>query len=252
MEDIWDGRTMINFYTLPQVQKYLKKGTDEQYQFTNMKIYKHFGLIAKTGGGKTNAVMNYLKLTSQGKGTFDHIFFCYQTDEELYDYLKDINKKQKQITFIKGVSNFPDVSEFPDQVSNEKEKKFLVVFDDCLNEISKPNIKKIEDYFKLGRKRGITLTFLGQRYYDVSKFVRAQLSYTLIANMGMKDAVAILKDSGADMSKEKLMKIFKYATRKESDKDMPFMKICNINCPAGEKFARNYTDFIDVNDPMFN
>lgn len=251
MADNWDGKKMINFYTLPKVQKYLKKGDDEQYQWTNMKIYKHFGLIARTGAGKTNALLNYLKLTSQGKGTFDHIFFCYQTDEELYDYLKDSIPK-KQITFIKGVDNFPDVNEFPDQVKNEKERKYLVVFDDCLNEINKKNIKKIEDYFKLGRKRSITLSFLGQRYYDVSKFVRAQLSYTLIANMGIKDAVAILKDSGADMTKEKLMKIFKYAVRKEDDDDLPFMKICNINCPASEKFSRNFTDFIDTNDPMFN
>jgi hypothetical protein len=241
-----DGKKIINFYTLPQVQKYIKKGTDDQFKFTHCKIYKHMLICSLTGGGKTNLLLNYIYLTSQAKkGTFDHIFFCYQTDEELYDFLKD-NIDKKTITFIKGVENFPDVNVFEDQVKNDKEIKYLVVFDDCLNEIKKDTKKKMEDYFKIGRKKGMTLIFLTQRYYNTSTFVRAQVSYVFLSGLSGRDASLVLKDCGLnDMSKEKLIKIYKYATQKESENDLPFLKINKMICPEDEKFARNFSDFID-------
>jgi len=241
-----DGKNMINFYKLDKVKKYLPKDDDEQYQFTGCKIFKHILFVAPTGGGKTNALMNYILLTSEPKkGTFDHIFLCYETDEVLYEVLKDsINKKT--ITFIKGVENMPDVRVFKDQVANEKLQKYLVIFDDCVNEISKVQRKKIEDYFKIGRKKGITLAFLSQRYYDTSKFVRAQVSYVFLAGLGNKDIAPILKDASLDLTKEQLVSIFNYATKPDENNDMPMLKITKIVCPKNVKFARNFTDYIDI------
>jgi hypothetical protein len=179
-------------------------------------------------------------------GTFDHILFCYATDEILYEYLQS-KIDRKLITFIRGISAFPDVNQFRDAVDQDEPKKYLVIFDDCLNEINKANVKKIEDYFKVGRKKNITLIFLAQRYYDVNKFVRAQVSYLFLAGMTGRDASMILRDAGlGDMSKEQLIEIFKKATHKESPEDMPFLKINKMVCPSNEKFARNFTDFIPI------
>ena len=156
------------------------------------------------------------------------------------------NIDKKRITFIKGLDKFPDVNEFPDQVNNDEEKKYLVVFDDCVNERNPRTLKKIEDYFKLGRKRGITLVFLSQRYYDTSRFVRAQCSYVFLAGLAGRDATAVLKDCGlADISKEELTRMFKYATEKEDNNDMPFLKINKMVCPESEKFSRNFTDLLN-------
>jgi DNA helicase HerA-like ATPase len=239
-----DGKKMINFYTLPKMQKYLKKSEDEQLMYTNCKIYKHMLICAPTGGGKSNCIANYIMLSSeQKKGMFDHIFFCYETDEELYLFLKE-NIDKKKITFIRGIGNFPDVNVFPDQVTNDEERIFLIIFDDCINEKNKILLKKIEDYFKLGRKRGITLCFLTQRYYDTSKFVRAQVSYVFLAGLSGRDASAVLKDCGlSDISKAQLTKIFKLATRKEDDTDLPFLKIYKMVCPTDQKFSRNSLTF---------
>jgi energy-coupling factor transporter ATP-binding protein EcfA2 len=245
-----DGKKMINFYTLPKVQKYLSKTEDEQYGLTNCKIYKHILLCGGTGSGKSNCLLNYIMLTSEPKGgTFDHIFVCYQTDEELYLFLHD-NVDKKKITFIKGVDSFPDVSKFPDQVNNEEEKKYLVIFDDCVNELKPANKKKVEDYFKLGRKRGITLLFLTQGFYETSKFVRKQVSYCFLAgSVSGRDCTAILKDCGvSDVTKDQLLKMFKTATTKEDNNDMPMLKINKTVCPINEKFSRNFTDFLNPDE----
>jgi hypothetical protein len=243
------GKNMINFYKLQSVQKYLDKDNDEQLKFTGMKILKHFLIVGKTGAGKSNCLLNYIHLTSlPKKGTFDHIFFCYQTDEALYQYLKD-NIDKKQITFIKGVADFPSVDDFADSINEDKKKapkRYLIIFDDCLNEVNKANIKKIEDYFKIGRKKSITLCFLTQRYFDTSKFVRSQISYVLIASISVRDAKAILKDSGSDLNNEQLMKLFKIATKKQSEDDIPFMKITMIETPINKKYSRNFLDFLAI------
>jgi hypothetical protein len=243
-----DGKNMINVYKLDQMKKYLHSTVDEQVQYTGCKIQKHLLFCAITGGGKSNALLNYLFLTSQGKGTFDHIFICYETDETLYEYLKD-NIDDDTITFIKGIENMPDVRKFKDNIHNEVEKNYLLVFDDCVNEINRMQKKKIDDYFKVGRKKGFTLAFLSQRYYDTSKFVRAQCSYIFLAGISSRDIAPILKEASIDMPKEELIKIFKYATKKDPDNDLPMLKITKIECPIEEKFARNFTDYI--NPDMF-
>jgi len=241
------GSEMINFYKLKDVQKLMDHDADEQYEFTNCKIYKHLLIVGGTGAGKSNCLLNYIFLTGlPKKGTFDCILFCYETDEFLYEFLKE-KLTPGTIVFIKGVSNFPDVEKFPDLIDQKEPKKYLVVFDDCLNEKNKANVKKIQDYFKLGRKRGITLAFLTQRYYSTDIFIRAQISYLFLAGqISSKDASCILKDTSlGDMDKTTLMKIFNFATKKETPDDMPFLKINKMVCPIGEKFSRNFTDFID-------
>ena len=88
---------MINFYNLKELNKYDNKDKDEQLKFTGMKIFKHFLIVGKTGSGKTNALMNYIRLSSiPSKGTFDKIFISYQTNEPLYDFLKEKFNRKKE------------------------------------------------------------------------------------------------------------------------------------------------------------
>ena len=122
-----------NFYNSTRIKKKLPKLTDFQQEYTGMKISKHFMIAAGTGGGKTNALYSYLIETSKPKnGTFKHIFIVYKTDEPLYDDLKE--QIQDGITFVKSISELPDVDEFPDSIEHKYKYNFLVVFDDCLNQ----------------------------------------------------------------------------------------------------------------------
>ena len=64
-----------NFYNSTRIKKKLPKQKDEQFQYTLMKISKHFMIAAGTGGGKTNALYSYIIETSKPKnGTFKHIY----------------------------------------------------------------------------------------------------------------------------------------------------------------------------------
>ena len=69
----------INIYKTKKLQKYLNNEIDNQKEFTGIGISKHILLCGSTGSGKTNALLNYLILTSKPKlGTFSHIFLCYK------------------------------------------------------------------------------------------------------------------------------------------------------------------------------
>ena len=121
--------SLINFYETESVKKRLPKGKDEQYQFTNIKIRTRNLLCGGSGTGKTNALMNYIYLSSQPKkGTFKHVYLLYKTDEPLYDDL--IEKLGKHITVFKEISKIPKVEEFPDNPKYE----ILFIFDDVVTE----------------------------------------------------------------------------------------------------------------------
>ncbi len=241
------GKNMINFYTLDSVKKYVKnQGDDKQYKFTGMKNGKHILSVGSTGSGKTNSLLNYLKLTSI-EPTFDAVFLCYITDEELYDYLEG---EYNKIFMYKGFNNFPNVDDFPDTAHSKQPKKFLMIFDDIVNEqTNKMAKKKIDDWFKIGRKKGFTIFYMSQSYYLTPKFIRLQCSYVLLqGSLKGRDLNDILKDCGisTDIDKNKLLRIFEYCTTPDKLNDMPMLKICKLPCPANEKFSRNFIDYINT------
>jgi len=233
----------INFYTLAEVQRLMPKEIDEQYKFTGMKICRHILICGSTGAGKTNAFLNYLKLASSPKnGTFSHVLLCYKTEEYLYEYLQSKLKKD-QLSMYKSVSDFPDVDEFTDQT----EKKYLIIFDDCVNDKDKQSTNKINRYFTYGRKKGITLLFLSQSFFDTSTFIRKQLGYVLLCGIrGKRDLNLILKDySIGDIDVKTLNNMYQTAMMKRNADDIPFFKLDCSTCPMTERFSRNFIDYID-------
>lgn len=164
---------ITNFYTIKSVQKKLPKHKDEQYDYTKMKINTRFLIIGLSGAGKTNALMNYIELSTRCKsGTFDHIFLCYKTDEPLYNFL--IEELEENISVYKSLNDFPDVSQFTDAVNSKKKNppKYLCIFDDCVNDKDSLSVKKINEYFAFSRKKNITCCFISQSYFDCETFIR--------------------------------------------------------------------------------
>jgi hypothetical protein len=234
-----------NFYNSTRIKKKLPKQKDEQFQYTLMKLNKHFMIAAGTGGGKTNALYSYLIETSKPKnGTFKHIFIVYKTDEPLYDDLKE--QIQDGITFVKSISELPDVDEFPDSIEHKYKYNFLVVFDDCVNDKSKQDYDKVKKYFTYGRKKGITICYLTQSFYTADSFIRKQLSYILLLGIkGKRDLNNILSDFGSlEAEPDELYRVFKYATTPLNDNDIPFLKICTEKCPENQKFTRDWIELI--------
>ena len=233
--------SLINFYETESVKKRLPKTKDEQYEFTNIKIRSRNLLCGGSGTGKTNAIMNYIYLSSQPKkGTFKHVYLLYKTDEPLYDDL--IEKLGKNISVYKEISKIPKVDEFPDNAKHE----ILWIFDDVVNETKASDIKIIQDYYKIGRKKGITSFFLTQSYYATNKFFRDNLNNVLLLSIkSKKDFNRIISEYEIpEVTPEQVHRMFKYSTTQQ----LNFFKITCDHVPLEQKFTHNFTEFLNPQD----
>lgn len=244
-----------NHYKSERIQKLLPKIEDKQVKYTGMnRINKHFLIAGGTGSGKTNTLYDYIIQTSRDGGTFQHIFLCYKTDEPLYDDLKE--QLADQISCYKSVADLPSVDEFPDlndvvkALKDQGKKKmdipqYLLILDDCINDKDKASTDKINKYFTYGRKKGFTLAFLSQSYYRTNIFVREQVSYLLLQNTGGKRALnALLTNAVPDCDPDVLLRIFKRATARTCDEEIPFLKIDLTTIDTRKKFSKCWLDYI--------
>jgi hypothetical protein len=93
VENSNNDNKIINFYEIPKVKENMKDYYNPGFQKTQMKIPSRIGVVAMTGAGKSNAIMNYIKLCSEnGDGTFAHIHILHKLDEPLYTYLSEVCK----------------------------------------------------------------------------------------------------------------------------------------------------------------
>jgi hypothetical protein len=234
-----------NFYKSIRIQKKLPKIKDEQFEYTGMRINQHFLICGGTGTGKTNALYSYLLETSRPKNvTFKHIFVVYKTEEPLYEDLKE--QLGKGISFYKSIADLPSVDEFPDAIIDNFKHQYLIVFDDCVNDKDKNSYTKVKKFFTYGRKKGITIWYLTQSFFDADGFIRKQMSYLLLLSIkGKTDLNNILREFGSlQCELKELYRIFKTATEKRGD-ELPFLKINCCACDDNVKFSRDYLDFIE-------
>jgi hypothetical protein len=230
---------MLNFYELNDVKKLNTPSYNPHFKQTQMNIPFRCGLIGASGSGKTNALMNYIRLTS---GTFGEIHICYKTTEPLYELL-DKKLKSKNIYFYTDVSKMPEPKDL-----KEKEKQKLIIFDDMLADKDQT---KIINYFIYGRKQNCSTFILSQSYYGVPKTIRGQFSYLILVKVsGQRDLNMILKDTGSlGLEDESLLK--KMYNKATSTK-MNFLKIDLNTSDLNKKFSINFTDFFKLTDEIAN
>jgi hypothetical protein len=239
---------MINFYEQDFVKKHLPKKDDLQKEYTGMEINKHILLCGMTGAGKTNALLNYIYLTTlPPKGTFDAIFLCYKTDEALYKGLAEkINKKNQLQRFfqIKGIEKFPHCDSFPDY-DPENPKEYLIIFDDIVSDKMTKHLEKVEKYYSYGRKKGLTCVYLTQSFFDSPRFLRKNFSYLLLLTINNKRELKdILRLYSLNVSEEVLQRMFNYATNER----MSLFKLCTIVCEESKRFSKDFTNYLNPKD----
>lgn len=240
----------INFYTLKEVQKHMPKLNDEQKEYTGIQIGEHILACGKTGSGKSNCLLNYLVLTSKPKKpTFKKVFFVYKTWEPLYKYLQE--KLKDNIIFFKGLNDkdFPSCNSFKD-LSNKDTDRYLFVFDDCVNDKSTKDMIKIKDYYTFGRKKGFTIFFLTQSFFQTDQFFRKNTSWILLNGIsGNRDLSTILRDYAVgDIDVKTMVNMYRYCKKVRKTGEINFMKICCVECPDDKRFSRNWLDYLNPND----
>ena len=142
--------------------------------------------------------------------------------------------------------NYENTDYYFNSIRNARlfERKLLVIVYD-VNDKDKASYVKVKNYFTYGRKKGITLAYLTQSFFESDGFIRKQMSYLLLLSIkGKTDLNNILREYGSLQTDPKeLYKIFKTATEKHGD-ELPFLKInCNA-CDNDVKFSRDFLEYI--------
>jgi hypothetical protein len=187
-------------------------------------------IVAPSGSGKTNFLINLISLFSKGKkGTFSTInIITRNKDEPLYKW---ILTKTDQIIIKEGLSNTPKLDDF------DKEKNHLVVWDDLV--LSK-DLSMVENYYIRARKLNVSVIFISQSYFKIPKVIRNNCSYMVLLKLsGQREVNLILSEFGLGITKDELMAFYSYATR---EKFSPL--IIDMEADPADRFRKGFSEVL--------
>lgn len=226
-----DGGKIVNMYEkIPK--EFLDKVDNPNYHLHNLKIPFRMCVVAPSGSGKTNYLVNLIRIFSSGdKGTFQTITIITKNkDEPLYKW---ITSKCDQIVIKEGLSNTPPLDKF------DKDVNHLVVWDDLV--LSK-DLTMVENYYIRARKLNVSVVFISQSYFKIPKIIRNNCSYMVLLKLsGNREVNVILSEFGLGITKDELLAVYKYAT---TEKMSPL--IIDMEADPINRFRKGFTEVISL------
>jgi hypothetical protein len=223
---------IINLYE-KMPKEFLDNAENPNFHLHKLKLPFRMCIVAPSGSGKTNFLINVLKLFCSGdKGTFQSInIITRNKDEPLYRWISSVCE---QIIITEGLSTSPALDKF------DKEKNHLVVFDDLV--LSK-TLDVVENYYIRARKLNCSVIFISQSYFRIPKIIRNNCSYMVLLKLsGNREVNLILSEFGLGVSKEELTEIYKYAT---SEKFSPLL--IDLEESPDARFRKGLLEIININ-----
>ena len=187
-------------------------------------------VVAPSGSGKTNFLVNLISLFCADGGTFEDITIITRNkDEPLYNWLAE---QSDQIRIVEGLTNTPELDKM------DKDAQHLVVWDDL---VLAKDLTKVENYYLRARKFGCSVIFLSQLFYKIPQFIRQNSSYMVILKLGGKRNVSLLmSEFSYGLTQDQILGMYDYAT---SVKMSPF--IIDIENPdLNTKFRKGFKEFL--------
>lgn len=229
---------IVNFYEIIP-KKYLDNIENNNYNLHHIDIPFRMCVVAPSGSGKSNFVLNLIRVFSQGKGTFSDITIVTRNkDEPLYNWLVG---RDDNIKVLEGMNNNPKLDDY------DKECNHLLIWDDLV--LSK-NLESVSDYYIRARKKNVSLLFLSQSYSDIPTIIRKNSSYLVLFDLGgsKREQNYIMREWAGNLDKDELEAIYKDAT---SEKLSPLI-IKGGKTNENEKYRKGFTEFYNLNEFLKN
>tara|TARA_S200002703_G_scaffold140674_1_gene132052 strand:+ start:16 stop:768 length:753 start_codon:yes stop_codon:yes gene_type:complete len=191
-------------------KRMLDNAENPNFDLHHLKIPFRMCVVAPSGSGKTNFLVNVIAKFCQGNGTFNDITVITRNkDEPLYRFLKD---KCDDIQILEGLNNTPVLDKM------DKDLNHLVVFDDLVLE---KNQERIKNYYIRARKLNCSVIYLSQSYFAIPKIIRNNCSYLVLLKLsGHREVNMILSEGGLGIDKDTLLRLYQEAT---NEKFSPFI-----------------------------
>lgn len=228
-EDEPDG-TIKNLYEkIPK--ELLDKVENPNFHLHQLKLPFRMCIVAPSGSGKTNFLVNLISIFSANKGTFQSITIITRNkDEPLYRW---ISSKSDQIVIKEGLSNTPPLDKF------DKELNHLVVWDDL---VLAKDLSMVENYYIRARKLNVSVIFISQSFFKIPKIIRNNCSYMVLLKLsGNREVNMILSEFGLGITKEELLELYKYAT---AEKFSPL--VIDMEEDATKRFRKGLLEILDI------
>ena len=210
----------------------LDKVENPNFHLHNLKLPFRMCIVAPSGSGKTNFLVNLLSIFSNGVGTFQSIHIITRNkDEPLYRW---ISGKSDQLVIKEGLSNTPPLDKF------DKDFNHLVVWDDLV--LSK-DLSMVENYYIRARKLNVSVIFISQSYFKIPKIIRNNCSYMVLLKLsGNREVNMILSEFGLGVTKDELISLYEYAT---NEKFSPLL--IDLESDKDNRFRKGLLEILDIN-----
>lgn len=230
-----NGDSIVNFYEHKDIKKYVTKYHNPHFQDTQITVPSRIGVIAPSGTGKTQWLLNFI---SKSSDTFGKIIVVLKAMEPLYEFFRD-KIGSKNIDFYTKLTELPASNDL-----NMENKQVFLVFDDC---VSIKDQSKIEEYYLRGRKvaAGITCIYLSQIFFGIPTLIRRQFNYVIILKLsGAKNLKQIILNYSLGLDANEIVKLYKDATKVRFE----FLKIAVEERSQNKIFSHNFTGFYKISD----
>jgi hypothetical protein len=223
---------IVNFYdVIPK--KYLDNAENPNFNLHLIEIPFRMCVVAPSGSGKTNFVLNLIRVFSQGKGTFTDITIITRNkDEPLYNWLAG---QSDNIKILEGMTNNPKLDDY------DKKYNHLLIWDDLV--LSK-NLDAVSEYYLRARKKNVSLLFLSQSYVDIPKMIRKNSTYLVLFDLGgsKRERDYIMREWSGELDKDELSAIYNDAT---NEKLSPLI-IQGGKSKRNEKYRKGFIGFYNL------
>jgi hypothetical protein len=198
-----------NFYSIIPKKFMLEQRTYPN--FNELQVQLPFRLCATgaTGSGKTNAIMRLFDRIR----AFDKIMlFAKDLTEPIYEYFIDAIQQVEKVSGQSILMTSNTIEALPEVASINKKLNTVLIIDDMISEKSK-YLKRVEQYWIMGRKKHVSSIFLSQRYFAIPLMIRTNSEYFIFTKLRTtRDLTFILRDFQLGVTDEQLMEIYKKAT----------------------------------------